>query len=175
MERWRAIIGVGFLYMFALLGLYAVTNHASFDSRRLVLHTIPSASGMMQPGEYYPILQYEIGIVDLRRADWDGTRFDPGEPAFVTFEKRRDRAVPTGIYHEAPEAQVAFLRGVVRGRLDDALVVHYGAESFLIPEESREDFDGFPRPFDVLAEVGDDGVVRVTGLTAGDRTLVLFD
>ena len=167
----RFLIGWGSLTLFFLLGLAVVGRVPSKDPRTLLLRPV-AGDGVDAPGDYYLMVQFDLGTIDLSRVEWDGTTFFPGQSVYVVLSRRNDTPRAVRVLSEPPDRGF-FLRGVAAGRTQDRLDVLYGVESFTVPENARADFDAFPRPFDVRIRVDDGGVARVVALVAGGKTLPL--
>ena len=169
MNARRFLIGWGGLTLFFLLGLAVVNHVPSNDARTLLLRPV-AGDGADAPGDYYLMVQYDLGTIELPRVEWDGTAFYPGQSVYVVLARDNDTARAVQVLAEPPGSGL-FLRGVVTGRTRDRLNVLYGVESFAVPDNARADFDAFPRPFDVRVQVDEEGVARVVALAAGGKTL----
>ena len=174
MERKRAIIGLGFLYMFLLLGMFVVKNQPQLDPHDMVLATA-SGSADLGPDDTFLILQYEIGLVEAEGLATDGVPLTAGTPVYVAFEARGRTPRPRGLFGEKPAGGTPFLKGMIRGVTEDGLVIHYGIESFPVPEADRDKFVVFPRPFDVRVHVDGEGRARPVGLVVQDRELAFSE
>jgi hypothetical protein len=169
MNAKRFLIGWGGLALFFLLGMLVVDRIPLKDARLLLLHPV-AGDGLNSPGDYYLMMQYDVGSIDLSRVESDGARFSSGEPVCVVLDRADGRARAVRVLRAPPDRGL-FLRGVVADWTPERMSVLYGVESFAIPDNRRAEYDAFPRPFEVRIRIDERGTARVTALAAGEKTL----
>ena len=171
MDGRRFLIGWGALALFFALGV-AVVGRVPAETARTVLLRPVSGDGLDGPGDYYVMVQYDLGTIDLSRVASDGAGYFPGDSVYVVLAREAQGARAVAVERQPPATGLA-LRGVVTGQARGRLSVLYGVESFAVPENDRASFDAFPRPFDVRVRIDDGGAARVVGLAAAGKTLPL--
>ena len=161
----RALIGVGFLYLFAVMGLIAV-GKLSFGSNHLLLTPMSQDPDLLY--------RFDISLLDPAELGWAGDPPAANERVYVVFHRHGDRATPTRLTRERPHRSETYLRAIVRGMTPGGLLVHYGIEGFPIPASQRAAIDRLPRPFSVQIAVDPGGQARVTALVS-EKSAVRLD
>lgn len=175
MERKRFMIGMLFLFLFAALGFYFVAHQQELRQNRVLLKA-PDIQSRAEPGDYFLLLEYDIGRIPAGKIDGGLIGHRVGDAVYVKLSKHNDRAQVEGLFSDLPQNSPGlYLLGVVRGRKGDSLIVHYGIESFTIPEDKREAYDQLDRPFEIEIEITPDNRAKLIGLVSKLQAVRFID
>lgn len=174
-SRWM-ILGVVALVQTAILG-YMVYDRASLiaGGREILLQTEPVDPRSLFRGDYV-ILNYAISNVSGLPAE---PAARPGELWHVTLQKGADGLWTRAALGRENPASLGPDQVAVRARVDYAwtdntgqnLRLHYGIESYFVPEGEGRDLEKLvgTESLAVVVAVADDGRAAIKGLRIGDK------